>query len=85
MEEQTKQENNNWLAMTNAQGGQIKTVIGENSKALSEILMANIKRVQDDPNFIPQAKEIRDQVRELSNLARIEVDMVREMRMLHHS
>lgn len=85
MEEKKEQDSNSGLTLTNAQGGKMKTVIGENSRALSEILMANIKKVQDDPGFIPQAKEIRDQVRELSNLARIEVDMVREMRMLNNA
>ena len=59
-----------------------KTVISETASPLSEILMASIRKVQADPGYINQAKEIRDNVRELVNLARVEVDAIRELRKL---
>jgi|GEM_PF-3404884 len=57
-----------------------KTIIGQTASQLSEILMNNIQKVQDNPNYVPQAKEVRDNVRELVNLARVEIDMIREAR-----
>jgi len=57
-----------------------QTVIGKTAKPLTEILMENIQKVQENPEYIAQAKEIRDNVRELVNLARVEADMVRELR-----
>ncbi len=57
-----------------------KTIISETAGPLSAILMENIKKVQADPNYINQAKEIRDNVREIINLGRVEIDMFREVR-----
>lgn len=68
------------LLVLKEQGMPFKTIIGETATQLSGILMANIKKVQDDPTFVPQAKEVRDNVRELVNLARVEIDMIREAR-----
>jgi len=55
----------------------IQTVIGNNGQQLADILIGNIKKVQASPGYIPQAKEIASQVREIINLARIEVEMYR--------
>lgn len=68
------------LQLLKEQGMPFKTIISETAGPLSEILMANIKKVQNDPTFVPQAKEVRDNVRELVNLARVEIDMIREAR-----
>jgi hypothetical protein len=68
------------LQVLSQQGMPFKTIISETASQLSDILMANIKKVQDDPAFVPQAKEVRDNVRELVNLARVEIDMIREAR-----
>ena len=68
------------LQVLKEQGMPFKTIIGETAGPLSEILMANIQKVQNDPGFVPQAKEVRDNVRELVNLARVEIDMIREAR-----
>lgn len=84
MEEQNNQvatiEQGSGLQIINQNGMPFKTIISETAKPLSEILMANIKKVQEDPGFINQAKEVRDNVRELVNLARVEIDMIREAR-----
>ena len=55
----------------------VQTVIGNNASALAEILMSNITKVQESEKYIPQAQEIANQVRELVNLAKVEVDMYR--------
>lgn len=57
-----------------------KTVIGQTASPLKDILMDSIKKVQNDPSYIPQAKAIRENVRELVNLARVEIDAFREVR-----
>lgn len=85
MENQTEQSENTGLTLLNESGKPIQTIVGQNAPALSGILMDNIKRVQDNPAYIGQAKEIRDNVRELVNLARVEIDMIREVRkVVHH-
>ncbi len=68
------------LQVLKEKGMPFKTIIGETAGPLSEILMANILKVQNDASFVPQAKEVRDNVRELVNLARVEIDMIREAR-----
>jgi hypothetical protein len=68
------------LQILGEKGMPFKTIIGSTASQLSEILMANIKKVQTNPEFVPQAKEVRDNVRELVNLARVEIDMIREAR-----
>jgi len=68
------------LQVLKEQGMPFKTIISETASKLSDILMNNITKVQADPSFVPQAKEVRDNVRELVNLARVEIDMIREAR-----
>lgn len=53
------------------------SVIGSNGKELSDILKDNIRKVQSDPAYIPQAQAIADQVKEIINLAKVEVEMVK--------
>lgn len=87
MEEQNEHQENESTSLTilNDSGKPVKTIVGENATALSNILIDNIKKVQDNPAYIGQAKEIRDNVREIVNLARVEIDMIREVRkVVHH-
>lgn len=72
--------NNSSLATTDNNSGmqllnQPKTVIGENADMLNTILLDNIKRLQTSPDFLAQAKEIREQVREVVNIAKVQVEM----------
>jgi len=60
-----------------ASGSTVKTVIGENSLAISGILLEQIKKVAENKDNIPQAKETRELVRELINLGKAEIDMFR--------
>lgn len=62
--------------------GRIQTVIGNHSGELFELLMGNIKKVQAGSAAIPQAQEVRNQVREIINLAKLEVDMYRTVQNL---
>lgn len=78
--EDNNQNENTGLQIVNDAGKPIHTIIGNNAGELSRILMDNIKKVQEDPKYIGQAKEVRDNVREVISLARIEVDMIREVR-----
>lgn len=63
--------------LPNKNGIMASSVIGQNGKALGDILMDNIQRVQDNPAYIPQAQAIADQVKEIINLAKVEVEMLK--------
>lgn len=66
------------MQIINPTSGQtVKTVIGENSLAISKILLQQIEKVQENKDYLPQAKEIRENVRELISLGKAEIDMYR--------
>jgi len=82
MNEQTNNElaaeQGSGLQIINPTSGQtVKTVIGENSLAISKILLDQIQKVQADVAYLPQAKEVRENVRELISLGKAEIDMYR--------
>jgi hypothetical protein len=47
---------------------------------LGEILKSSIERVQKDPGYIPQAKEIGSNVKTMLQLAKLQLEMVKELR-----
>lgn len=56
------------------------------SSVLSEvkdILMANIKSVQADKNYIPQAVEVRESADKIIDLAKVEIDYMRTLNKLN--
>lgn len=66
------------LKIINPTDGQtVKTVIGENALTISKILLSQIQKVQESPDYLPQAKEVRENVRELISLGKAEIDMYR--------
>jgi len=46
---------------------------------LSKVLLDNIKKVQENKDYIPQACEIRDQVKTFIDLAKVQIDCVKVM------
>ncbi len=66
------------LQLTNpASGMKVNTVIGQNAVALSTILLDQIEKVQQNPAYLPQAKEVRENVKQLIELGKAEIDMFR--------
>jgi hypothetical protein len=53
------------------------SVIGQNAKALGELIMENIDKVKKDPGYIPQANAINDQLKSLIELGKTQVEMVK--------
>lgn len=53
------------------------TVIGSNAASLSSIIMENIKMVQANKDYIPQAEAVNSQIKALIDVAKTEVDMYR--------
>ncbi|HEY4148923.1 MAG TPA: hypothetical protein VGM41_08340 [Chitinophagaceae bacterium] len=53
-----------------------KTVIGQNGQALVDILKDSITKVQNDPDYIPQATAIRENIREIIDLAKVEAQTI---------
>ena len=79
----TEQPETNLQVVSTPQSFMATTVIGQNSKALAEILMASIANVQKDAAYIPQATAIAEQVKEVINLAKVEVDMIKAVNTLN--
>lgn len=57
-----------------------KTVVGSSAFELKEILMDNIKKVQGNKDYIPQAVEINNNVKSIIDLAKAEVEMYKSIR-----
>lgn len=53
----------------------LKSIQMDTITHLKEALLDNIKKVREDPKYIPQAKEINATVNTIVNLARVEIDM----------
>jgi hypothetical protein len=53
------------------------SVIGQNAKALGDLIMENIAKVKKDPAYIPQANAINDQLKSLIELGKTQVEMVK--------
>lgn len=49
----------------------------EGTKSIKEILMNNIKRVQNNPEYIPQAKQINSDVNSIIELAKAEIELLK--------
>lgn len=49
------------------------TIFGKSAEFLAETMKQNIKKVQDDPAYIPQAQEIGSQIKNFIELAKTEV------------
>lgn len=52
---------------------------------LRETLMINLKKVQDDPSYIPQAQAVNQTVSTIIDLAKAEVDMINAAAKLYSS
>lgn len=52
---------------------------------LRETLMANLKKVQEDPSYIPQAQVVNQTVSTIIDLAKAEVDMINAASKLYSS
>ncbi|QTE36003.1 hypothetical protein J3L18_23100 [Mucilaginibacter gossypii] len=53
------------------------SVIGQNAKALGDLIMENIDMVKKDPAYIPQANAINDQLKSLIELGKTQVEMIK--------
>lgn len=51
-----------------------KTIMASTGQDLVEILRDNIRKVQEDKNYIPQAHEIQNNARTIIELAKVEVE-----------
>ena len=51
-----------------------KTIMASTGQDLVEILRDNIRKVQEDKNYIPQAQEIQNNARTIIELAKVEVE-----------
>lgn len=49
----------------------------ENMNSLSDILMENIKKVQDDPQYIDRAKSINESAKNLIELKKTQLEVVK--------
>ena len=56
------------------------TVIGSSAMELKNILMDNIRKVQSDKEYIPQAEAVNANVKSIIDLAKAEIDLVKAMR-----
>lgn len=56
---------------------QKSTLIGSNGGEIANILMDNIRRVQEDPKFIAQAQATSDVAKTYIDLCKTEIDMYR--------
>ncbi|WP_392471280.1 hypothetical protein ACF3OC_07905 [Sphingobacterium cellulitidis] len=50
------------------------SIIGQNGEELTRIIMDNIKKVKEDPSFIPQAEAINSGVKTIIDIAKTQVD-----------
>ncbi len=48
--------------------------------SLEEVLMQNINKLKEDPNYIDQAKEIANHAGKIIDISKTKVEMVKEMR-----
>ncbi|MES2810033.1 MAG: hypothetical protein V4619_15485 [Bacteroidota bacterium] len=51
------------------------TIVGKNAGKLSEIIMASIEKLQNDPSYISQAEAVNAQVKSLIELGKSEIEM----------
>lgn len=56
---------------------QANTIITSKGSDLVNVLMANIQAVQQDPNYINQAKSINDSVKNIIEMAKVEIEMIK--------
>jgi len=56
------------------------SIIGQNAVELTGILMENIRRVKEDPSFIPQAEAINSGVKTIIDVAKTQIDAFKAMR-----
>lgn len=61
------------------------TVIGGVGRDLVAILKKSIEKVEQDPAYIPQATAIRENVAEIINLAKTEVQTMVALKNIHSS
>jgi hypothetical protein len=54
---------------------QPESIIGTNGPALTQILMDNITKVQSDPNYIPQAQAVSENIGQIIQLAKTQIEM----------
>lgn len=57
-----------------------QTIIRTSGGELKELVMDNIKRIQRDKEYIPQAVEINNQVKTLIDLAKTEIELIKALR-----
>lgn len=55
----------------------VVTSISNNASELSQLLMSNIRRLKEDPKFIPQAEAINSQVKTLIDLGKTELEAMK--------
>lgn len=55
----------------------VRTVIGDNAGELHSFLLDNIKKLQTNPDFLSQAKEIRENVKQIVDIGRLQVEMIK--------
>lgn len=65
---------------SNSAAMQVFQADGGTMTDLTQVFMDNIKKVQKDPAYIEQAKTINGSVKEIINITRLKVDMIREVR-----
>jgi hypothetical protein len=53
------------------------TVIMKNASKLSELMMENVQKIKDNPNYIPQAEAINSNVKTMIDLAKTEIEMIK--------
>lgn len=57
-----------------------QTVIQSSAVELKNILMDNIRKVQENKDYIPQAQEVNSNVKSIIDLAKAEIDLMKAMR-----
>jgi hypothetical protein len=60
-------------------------MIFQSGQEIKNLLLENIKKVNNDPSFIPQAQEINSNIKSIIELAKTEVEYLKALTMLNRN
>jgi len=67
--------------LQNGNNNQVQSsIIGQNASELTNIIMDNIKKVKEDPSFIPQAEAINSGVKTIIDIAKTQIEGYKAMK-----